>query len=61
MSSREPPVGVSRDAWLSFERWADDNGIEVDPDDWKPWWNCFKSGYNIGHFDARMNLKSQPD
>lgn len=29
-----------------FQAYADDNGISMDdPEDWGPWWDCFRSGY----------------
>ena len=34
--------------WKAFERWANDNGIQDDPDDWVPWWECWKAGYKAG-------------
>jgi|WetSurMetagenome_2_1015567.scaffolds.fasta_scaffold77307_3 hypothetical protein len=45
---REEPFYAHKFGWKDFNWWCDRNGIGIHPDDWMPWWECWKSGYLSG-------------
>ena len=42
---RAKPENADYYGWVSFEKYADENGIGEHEDDWTEWWNCWKAGY----------------
>lgn len=34
--------------WATFERWVDAQGVGDHPDDWSPYWMCWKTAYVAG-------------
>jgi len=37
-----------------FKDWAEDFGIDLRyEDDWMPWWECWKNGYEKGRSDVK--------
>lgn len=44
----KPDDNADNYGWKAFERWADVNGVGAQPDDWGPWWDCWRTGYVAG-------------
>lgn len=51
---RQHPRGYyQHPIWLAFELWADQHFIGDEyEEDWRPWWECFLAGYEIGQAEA---------
>jgi len=45
MSERERPEDATFYGWDEFQSWADAHGVGDHPDDWMPWWGCWKNAY----------------
>lgn len=48
---REIPGLAKYYNWDEFEKYCANNGIGCDEEDWWPWWDCWKKGYDTAHND----------
>ena len=41
------PTDAADYRWPDFENWADDNDVGESEDDYKPWWDCWKTAIRV--------------
>jgi hypothetical protein len=42
-----PGTHVADELWIAFDKWADENNVGEDPEDYGPWWECFLAGFDV--------------
>jgi len=49
------------DGWISFEIWADENGIGEHREDWQSWWACWRAGYDTAYEEAETEAREREE